>query len=57
MYASKFLSFIADVIDTADKHSLANISVNFRQKIRNNPNVILRGPGETPDLWKKPEVV
>ncbi len=27
----------------------------FSQKIRNNPNGILGGQGET-DLWKKPEV-
>jgi hypothetical protein len=32
MYISKFFSFIAAVVDTADKHSFANISANFRKK-------------------------
>ncbi len=51
-YTSKFFSFIAGVVDTADKHSFAIISANF-QKIWNGPNGILRGPGDT-DFWKKP---
>jgi hypothetical protein len=29
-FISKFFSFFAGVIDTADKHSFANISANFR---------------------------
>jgi hypothetical protein len=33
MYTSKFFCFIAGVADTADQHSFANISANFRQKI------------------------
>ncbi len=49
-FTSKFFSFIAGVIDTADKHSFTN-SANF-EKIRNNPNGILWGPGDT-ELWKK----
>jgi hypothetical protein len=37
----------AGVVDTADKHSFAIISANFR-KIRNDPNgIVLRGPGDT----------
>jgi hypothetical protein len=28
----KFFSFFAGVVDTADKHSFANISANFRKK-------------------------
>ncbi len=47
-------TIFAGVVDTADKYSFAIISANFR-KIRNDPNGILRGPGDT-DLWKKPEV-
>ncbi len=47
-------SFFAGVIYTADKHSFANISTNFR-KIRNGPYGILRVPGDT-DLWKKSDV-
>jgi hypothetical protein len=31
-FISKFFSFFAGVVDTADKHSFANISANFRQK-------------------------
>ncbi len=31
-YISKFFSFIAGVVDTADKNSYANISANFRKK-------------------------
>ncbi len=38
--------FIAGVVDTADKHSFAIISANF-WKSRNDPNGILRGPGDT----------
>ena len=45
-FISKFLSFFAGVVDTADKHSFANISANFR-KNSNGPNEILRGPGDT----------
>jgi hypothetical protein len=37
MYTSKFSSFIAGVVDTADKHRFANITSNFR-KIQNSPN-------------------
>jgi hypothetical protein len=48
----KFFSFFAGVVDTADKHSFANISANFR---KNGPNVILRGPGDN-DFWKKSDV-
>jgi hypothetical protein len=33
-FISKFFSFFAGVIDTADKHSFANISVNFRKKLK-----------------------
>jgi hypothetical protein len=43
---STFFSFIDGVVDTADKHSFANISANFR-KNRNGPNWILRSTGET----------
>ncbi len=46
IYKSKFLSFITAVVDTADKHSFSNISVNFRKKSN--------GPGET-DSWIKLE--
>jgi hypothetical protein len=46
IYTSKFFSFIVGVVDTADKHSFAIISANFR-KIRKDPNVILWGPGDT----------
>ncbi len=53
IYTSKFSSFIAGVVDTADKHRFANITANFR-KILNGPNGTLRGPGDT-DLWNKPE--
>jgi hypothetical protein len=35
--------FIAGIVDTTDKHSFAIISANFR----NDPNVLLRGPGDT----------
>ncbi len=42
--------FIAGVVDTADKHLFANIPRIF-EKIRNDPNGILRGLGWT-DLWK-----
>ncbi len=52
-FISKFLSFFAGVVDTADKHSIAIISSKFL-KIRNDPNGILRGPGDT-DLWKNPK--
>jgi hypothetical protein len=45
---------IAGVVDTDDKHSFANISMNF-WKIRNGPNGILGGLGDI-DSWKKPEV-
>ncbi len=31
-YISNFFSFIAGVVDTADKHSFANISANFKKK-------------------------
>ncbi len=31
-FISKFFSFFAGVVDTADKHSFANISANFRKK-------------------------
>ncbi len=31
-FISKFLSFFAGVVDTADKHSFANISANFLKK-------------------------
>ncbi len=31
-FISKFVSFFAGVVDTADKHSFANISTNFRKK-------------------------
>ena len=31
-FISKFFSFFASVVDTADKHSFANISANFRKK-------------------------
>jgi hypothetical protein len=31
-FISKFLSFFAGVVDTADKHSFANISANFRPR-------------------------
>ncbi len=37
----KFFSFIADVVDTADKHSFAIISVN-KKKNENDPNWIPR---------------
>ncbi len=53
-FISKFFSIFAGVVDTADKHSFANISANF-EKIWNGPNGILRGPGDT-DLWKKSDV-
>ncbi len=33
----------------------SRISLRIFEKIRNDPNGILRGPGDT-DLWKKPEV-
>ncbi len=33
----------------------SQISPRIFEKIRNDPNEILRGPGDT-DLWKKPEV-
>ncbi len=51
LYLKIFL-FIAGLVDTADKHSFANISTNFPQKIWNGPNGILRGPEKT-DSWKK----
>ncbi len=38
--------FIAGVVDTADKHSFAIISAIF-EKSRNDPNGLLRGPGDT----------
>ncbi len=37
--------FAAGVIDTGGASSLANISANF-EKIRNDPNFIIRGLGE-----------
>ncbi len=49
-YTWKFFSFIAGVVDTADKHSFVIISANFRKKL-NDPNGILRGQGDT-DLRK-----
>ncbi len=49
-FISKFFSFFAGVVDTADKHS--RISPRIFEKIWNGPNGILRGPGDT-DLWKK----
>ncbi len=45
----KIFSFIAGVVDNADKHSLANISTSW-----NVPNGVLRGQVKT-DLWKKLE--
>jgi hypothetical protein len=30
-FITKFFSFFAGVVDTADKHSFANISANFRK--------------------------
>jgi hypothetical protein len=33
---------VTRVDDTGDKHSFENISENFRQKIRNDPNGIHR---------------
>ncbi len=54
MYTSKFSSFIAGVVDTADKHWFANITAIF-EKIWNGPTGTLRGLGDT-DLWKKLEV-
>ncbi len=44
--------FITSVVDTADKHSFAIISANFFEKSLNDPNGILRGPGDT-HSWKK----
>ncbi len=44
--------FIAGVVDTADKHSFAIISAKFWKKIWNDPNGMIRGPGDT-DSWKK----
>jgi hypothetical protein len=32
IYTLTFFSFISGVVDTADKHSVANISANFRKK-------------------------
>jgi hypothetical protein len=49
MYTSKFFSFIASVVDTADSfHSRK--SPQIFDKIRNGPNGTLRGPGDT-DSW------
>jgi hypothetical protein len=33
-FISKFFSFFAGVVDTADKHSFVNISVNFRKNLK-----------------------
>jgi len=33
-FISKFFSFFAGVVDTADKHSFANISANFRKNMK-----------------------
>ncbi len=52
IYTSKFSSFIAGVVDTADIDS--RISPRIFEKIRNGPNGTLRGRGDT-DLWKKLE--
>jgi hypothetical protein len=46
-------NFPTGVIDTGGAPWLANISANF-QKVRNAPNGILWGWGET-DSWKKTE--
>ena len=46
IYTSKFSSFIAGVVDTADPRIF--------EKIRNGPNGTLRGPGDT-NLYKKLE--
>ncbi len=54
IYTSTFFSFIAGVVDNADKHSFV-ITPRIFEKIWNNPNGIFRGPRDT-DLWKKPEV-
>jgi hypothetical protein len=43
------------VNDTGGQPSAANISANFRKKIPNGPNGILRGFGDI-DSLKKPEV-
>ncbi len=40
--------------DTGDKHSFANISLNFWKNSKGS-HVILGGLGDT-DSWKKPEV-
>jgi hypothetical protein len=51
MYTSKFFSFIAGVVDSTDKQSFAiTVSPRIFEKNRNDPNVILKGPGDT-DLW------
>ncbi len=46
--------FIASVIYTVEKHSFDIISEKV-WRIRNGPNGILGGPGDT-DSWNKPEV-
>ncbi len=51
-FISKFFSFFASVVETADKHSFANISMNF-QKIWNVPNGTLRVPGDADLLYEE----
>jgi hypothetical protein len=53
-FISKFFSFFAGVVDTADKHSFANISANFRKKFE---MVLMGYPGARGTLIyeKKPE--
>jgi hypothetical protein len=46
---------IAGVVDTGDKHSFANISVNFRKKLEMAPMEYLGARG-TMIYKKKPEV-
>ncbi len=53
-FISKFFSFFAGVVDTAD-NIRSRISPRIFEKIRNGPNGILRGSGDT-DLWKKSDV-
>jgi hypothetical protein len=50
----KFLFFIADVVDTAEKHAFAIISENFQQNLKRS-QWRPQGQGDN-DLWKKPEV-
>jgi hypothetical protein len=53
-YNSKLFSFITGVVDTAEKHSFAIISENFRKNSKLSQWHTM-GPGET-YLLKEPEV-